>query len=314
MLTKLDKKIKRIMKIKEAKNYKFEDLFASEEGRILANHIKETENFCLKYFFIPMLGKLQQLTFKMFSWMQTEEYEKLVKENIKDEKDKKMVELFQEYQKIDPNWMEGTELEDFTDEEEQMRIFAYLTITIVSYFEIYTRTSIDLIQDKLIEKSDFYTKKYGVKIKDILRKLNKKERNNAKLQIDNFLNALDIKKEFYNLLSVYEMENLSKIVEAIIELRNEIVHHKPFPDLSILDLPKIKALEEYISTNLVDMDISYEGNNEEFEKSPSIIKTIFEELVEMFEPKVKLMSLLQRIPEIINLYSSLFDNIVEIYF
>ncbi len=314
MVLELEQRIKKIKKIKRKKGYKFDKLFASKKGKILANHIEETEDFCQKYFFIPMLGRFQLLMYKAIIWMQTEEYENLVKEKIKDEKDKELFKLFQEYQKIDPNWMEWTELDYFTNEEEQIRFFAYLTITIVSYFEIYVRESIDIIQDKLIERSDYYTKKYGVKIKDILKMLNKKETNNAKLQIDNFLKAINIKKSFNKLLLEHELQELPKIIESIIELRNTIIHHKPFPDLSILELPKIKTLEKYISTNLVDMEISYEGENEEFKNSPTILKEIFEELLEIFKPKVKLMSLLQRIPEIVNLYASLFDNIVNIYF
>lgn len=314
MLEKLEKRIKKIKKIKKTKNYEFKELFSSSEGKILASHIKETENFCQRYFFVPMFGQFQSLIQKTLVWTQTDEYMELVEEKIKDEKDKEMFELFQEYQKLEPNWMDETGFEQFTNEEEQLRFFAYLTITIVSYFEIYIKNSIDKIQDELIDKSDFYNKKYGVKIKDILKKLNKKERNNAKLQIDNFLKALDIKQPFSDLLSAHDLKDLPKIVESIIELRNEIVHNKPFPDLSILDLPKIKSLEEYISTNLVNMDINYEGDTDEFENSLSIVKTIFEELVRMFKPKIKLMSLLQRIPEIINLYASLFDNVVDLYF
>ena len=313
MITKMERRIKKIKRILETKDYEYEDLFESEEGKILASHIKETEVFCQKYFLIPMLGQFQQIIYKILSWTDSEEYKEMMKDKIETEEEKEMFELFQEFQKKSPNWMEETGLGEFTNEEEQIRFFTYLTITIVSCFEIYAKNSINQIQDNLIDNSDFYTKKYGIKIRDILRGLNKKERNNAKLQIDNVIKSLNIQRSFFDLLSKYDFGDYPKIAESIIELRNEIIHRKPFPDLSILDLPKIKSLEEYISTNLCDMDMDFVEGDDEFKKS-TIAKTVFEDLTKMFKPKIKLISLLQKLPEIINLYASLFDNLVDLYF
>ena len=169
MLKKLEKRIKNIKRTIDTKDYEFEEIYDSKAGKIFSNHIKETGDFCQKYFFIPMLGSFGILIQKILQWTQTEEYNELIKEKVKDEKDEEMLRLFHEYQKIEPNWLEDTGLDYFTDEKEQMRFIAYLTVTTVSYFEIFVRNTIDEVQDKLLKNYDYYTNKYGLEIKNILK-------------------------------------------------------------------------------------------------------------------------------------------------
>ncbi len=317
MEQKLEKKIANIKKIMDTKDYPFEDLFASDRGKIFSNHIKETENFCQKYFFIPMIGRFAILIQMILQWTETEEFKELAKDKLKNEKDREALKLLEEYKKIEPNWLEESGLDYFTDEEEQMRFFTYLTIMVCSYLEIYVKDNITEIESKLIQHNEYYEKKYGIKvveIRDVLSKLTYIRRNNAKIHVDTLFSSLRLKELFSEAFETLDFKEISSVVKAIIELRNEIVHRKPFPDISILDIDKVKPLKDYVEANLVDMDINYEEELEDYKEAPTIVRDIFEELISIIKPKIMLISLFQKIPEIINLYASIFDNIVYLYF
>ncbi len=306
---------KRLIKIKEKisqEGFSFEGLFVSKEGIILATHLEDTMEFCVKGFtvslislFIPILGKIEK-------WRKTEEAQELMKDNIETEKQAEMIEAFNAYQEYDPNWLNSSSLTNFINEKEQMRFISYLTVTVASYFEIYARNCIDQIENSLIRNDQYYTNKYGIDIKNTIKKLLKNDRSNGYKQINNLYKALGIKSNIEEYLSIVELQNLQSVIAAIIELRNKITHHKPFPDMSILNEDKISPLKEYISSKLLDM--KFEQVNNLTLEVPEIFSIIQEEMFDIISNKMIYIGLLRKIPELIVIYAAIFDNFSNVYF
>lgn len=108
-----------------------------------------------------------------------------------------------------------------------MRFITYLTVTLVSYFEFYARDSIERIQDKIIQNNEYYKKEFGVKVKEIIKQLSMREKNNASLQIDNLLKSFNIKQTFDSLLSKNDLKDYSMIVSVLLHYEIKLYTMNP---------------------------------------------------------------------------------------
>jgi len=203
-------------------------------------------------------------------------------------------------------------LSSFFSEKEQIRFISYLTITVCSTFEIYVKEVVDNILDKLIENPSYYSKLFGVEVKDIIRELNKKERNNAVIQIDNLLRILNLHKSIKNELSSLNFGDIPKLVIAIIEFRNKIIHEMPFPDLSILEKEKVRPLKKYVEDRKKQFEM--EASSADLKDFPIIFKPVLEEINKAIISRGILIAMFNAIPKIILIYAAIFDNIINIYF
>lgn len=315
MKMKSEKEITECFKQKEhiwsKDDYSFEELFEGADGWKFAKQMKNLQGFTLKGIFGGSILEFSQFLPEFMKYFQSGKFEQEFEINKylgskEIEKLETLKNLFNEEIVSDEDYTFDLTL--IVTEEEQVGFLSYLIIASCSYFEAFIEDLFSNLVNQLIKHHDNF-KNQQIQVKQVIQEIHRKSHLNGFDRIRGLIKFIKQESYFKKLLKKIDMVSAHQIVYQIKELRNELVHEEPLPDLSIFEKEKYKQLKEYLEEGkqFEERELIKEF---EKEKIPKGMKEILERLLKKIMKKIPFISIIQTLPEIILIYAALIEGYI----
>ena len=295
--------------------YEPEELFSTNYGWLFSKQIKDLIKFtrkgmlCSMFFeFGDILNSLSQFIFS-YNFEEEMNERKLLNEGDL-EKFKLVKEIFEkdytseEIELIDPSII--------ITEAEQMAFISYLIIAECTYFEVFTESLMNNLIDKLMAHKSYYEEDMKFDVKEIIKSINRNSKLNGYDQISIFLKIIGLKKTLEKKMSSLELGEFPRMVYEIKEIRNDLAHQEPFPDLSIFKKEEYSTLNNYIE-KYQEVITKQELPDFEDKNIPEKVIEIFTNLMKKLKKRLPIMSIPEAITNVFATYAAVIDESVNLW-
>lgn len=313
---KIEIAIQKINVLRERETpYEPEELFSTNYGWLFSKQIKDLIKFTRKGMLCSMFFEFGDILNSLSQFIFSDNFEEEMNErkllNEGDlEKFKLVKEIFEkdytseEIELIDPSII--------ITEAEQMAFISYLIIADCTYFEVYTESLMKNVIEKLISNKTQYEEKMKYDVQEIIKDINRKSHLNGYDQINNFLKTIGLKKILDKKLSSLGLGEFPKMVFEIKEMRNDLAHQEPLPDLSIFEEKKYstikKQIEKYQEVITGQVIPDFKDSN-----IPEKVIEIFAELVKKLKKRLPIMSIPEAITDVFVTYAAVIDESINLW-